>query len=96
VFVIYLYLDSFKNNWFGVNIWDLLPLQLVKLGFLVITVFSASFGPFIAMVSLICYYLYTSRPIAYSLILDVVLSCYSHLLGIGTSKFFSDYQLSTM
>jgi hypothetical protein len=29
----------------------------------------------------------------YSLILDVVLSCYSHLLGIGMSKFFSGYQV---
>ena len=47
--------ESAKNNWFGVNILDLLPLQLMKLGCLVITVFSASFGPFIAMVTYVCH-----------------------------------------
>lgn len=34
---------------FGVNIWDFSPLNLVKLGFIVVIVFGASFGPFIAM-----------------------------------------------
>ncbi|XP_020619018.1 probable dolichyl pyrophosphate Glc1Man9GlcNAc2 alpha-1,3-glucosyltransferase isoform X1 [Orbicella faveolata] len=33
----------------GVNIWDFSPLNLVKLGFIVVIVFGASFGPFIAM-----------------------------------------------
>lgn len=36
---------------FGINIWDFSPLNLVKLGFIVVVVFGASFGPFIAMVS---------------------------------------------
>ena len=36
---------------FGVNIWDFSPLNLAKLGFIVVIVFGASFGPFIAMVS---------------------------------------------
>ncbi|CAB3998466.1 probable dolichyl pyrophosphate Glc1Man9 c2 alpha-1,3-glucosyltransferase isoform X2 [Paramuricea clavata] len=41
--------NSLTNNWFSVNIRNMLPLQFMKLGCLVITVFSASFGPFIAM-----------------------------------------------
>ena len=53
---VYVFTDSFKDNWFGVNFLDLLPLQLMKLGCLVIAVFSASFGPFIAMVKFICCY----------------------------------------
>jgi len=36
---------------FGVNIWDFSPLNLAKLGFIVVIVFGASFGPFVAMVS---------------------------------------------
>jgi len=36
---------------FVVDIWDFSPLNLAKLGFLVVIVFGASFGPFIAMVS---------------------------------------------
>ena len=36
---------------FGVDIWDFSPLNLAKLGFIVVIVFGASFGPFIAMVS---------------------------------------------
>ena len=35
---------------FGVNIWDFSPLHLLRLGFIVVLVFGASFGPFIAMV----------------------------------------------
>ena len=35
---------------FGVNIWDFSPLHLLRLAFIVVLVFSASFGPFIAMV----------------------------------------------
>ena len=35
---------------FGVNIWDFSPLHLLRLTFIVVLVFSASFGPFIAMV----------------------------------------------
>ena len=35
----------------GVNIWDFSPVNLVKLGVIVVVVFGASFGPFIAMVS---------------------------------------------
>lgn len=35
---------------FGVNIWDFSPLNLIKLGIIVVIVFGASFGPFIAMV----------------------------------------------
>ncbi|XP_078369889.1 dolichyl pyrophosphate Glc1Man9GlcNAc2 alpha-1,3-glucosyltransferase-like [Oculina patagonica] len=34
---------------FGVNIWDFSPLNLIKLGIVVVIVFGASLGPFIAM-----------------------------------------------
>ena len=34
----------------GVNIWDLSPLHLLRLGVIVVLVFGASFGPFIVMV----------------------------------------------
>ncbi|XP_068718262.1 dolichyl pyrophosphate Glc1Man9GlcNAc2 alpha-1,3-glucosyltransferase-like isoform X1 [Montipora capricornis] len=34
---------------FGVNLWDFSPVRLVKLGVIVLIVFGASFGPFIAM-----------------------------------------------
>lgn len=34
---------------FGVNIWDFSPLKLMRLGVVVVLVFSLSFGPFIAM-----------------------------------------------
>ncbi|XP_028405571.1 probable dolichyl pyrophosphate Glc1Man9GlcNAc2 alpha-1,3-glucosyltransferase isoform X2 [Dendronephthya gigantea] len=40
---------SMTSYWLGVNIRNLLPFQLMKLGFLVISVFSVSFGPFIAL-----------------------------------------------
>lgn len=35
---------------FGVNLWDFSPVSLVNLGIVVVIVFGASFGPFIAMV----------------------------------------------
>ena len=38
---------------FGVNIWDFSPLKLMRLGVVVVLVFSLSFGPFIAMVWLL-------------------------------------------
>ena len=34
----------------GVSIWDFSPFKFVKLGVVVVVVFGASFGPFIAMV----------------------------------------------
>ena len=35
---------------FGVNLWEFSPLRLFKLGFVVVSVFGVSFGPFVAMV----------------------------------------------
>lgn len=52
IFYLFIYLDPMVSYWLGVNIRNLLPLQFMKLGFLVISVFAASFGPFIALVNI--------------------------------------------
>ena len=56
IHVIIMYLVLFSERQFkllGVNLWDFSPVNLLKLGFVVVTVFAISFGPFIAMVSLV-------------------------------------------
>lgn len=50
LFTFNIFVGSSRQHWVGVNFWDLMPIQLVKLGILVISVFAVSFGPFIAMV----------------------------------------------
>lgn len=49
---------------FGVNIWDFSPLHLLRLGFIVVLVFGASFGPFIAMVG--CFNNHYCKPFPFS------------------------------
>jgi len=51
IFIYFSHLADRQLRICGVNIWDFSPLNLVMLGFIVVIVFGASFGPFIAMVS---------------------------------------------